>query len=80
MAIITLPLEENQLIDLARQLSPDGKRALLRVLLPDLTSFEDLVEYGRERIQAVAQARNVQWLDLTEVEREQFMEQLLHEL
>jgi len=79
MAIITLPLEEKQIVDLVHQLSPDGKRAVLRVLLRDIESFEDLLEYGHARIEAVAQARNVQWHNLTEAEREQFIDQLLHE-
>lgn len=40
---IFLPLDESQVITLARQLTPAGKRAPLRTLLPDLDELDRLV-------------------------------------
>lgn len=79
MAEVMLPLNESQVIELTRQLSPEGKRAVLRSLVPDIDQFEGLVDYGNERIRTLAEQRGIDWDGLSEAEREQLIDTLLHE-
>ena len=59
MHTVLLPIEESHVIDLASQLSPQGKRAILLALVPHLDELEALVDYGDERIRALAAERGV---------------------
>ncbi|MFQ6057597.1 MAG: hypothetical protein ACE5MB_01795 [Anaerolineae bacterium] len=79
MADVMLPVHESQVIELARQLSPEGRRAVLRALIPDLDQFEALVDYGDERIRALCAERGIDWDSLSEEKREQLIDDLLHE-
>jgi hypothetical protein len=79
MAEVMLPLHESQVVELARQLSPEGKRAVLRTLIPDLDQFEVLVDYGNVRIRALCGQRGINWDSLSEAERERLIDDLLHE-
>lgn len=79
MAEVMLPVREPQVIELVRQLSPEGKRTVLQVLIPDLDQFEALVEYGDERIRALCAQRGIDWGDLSEEERQTLIDDLLHE-
>lgn len=79
MNAVMLPLRESQVIELAGQLSPQGKRALLRTLIPDLGQFERLVNYGNARMQALCRRRGIDWEQLSETERERLIDDLLHE-
>jgi hypothetical protein len=54
MSGVTLAIQEEQVVQLVQQLSPAGKRAVLRMLLPESDLFEYLLEYGRERVYTVA--------------------------
>jgi hypothetical protein len=79
MAEVMLTLRENQVLELATQLSPEGKRALLRVLIPDVGQFEELVDYGSARIRALCKRKGIDWDRLTEERRERLVDDLLHE-
>ncbi|NUQ36968.1 MAG: hypothetical protein HUU23_04065 [Caldilineales bacterium] len=79
MSDVLLSLHESQVIELVRQLSADGKRLVLKTLLPEWELFEELTDYGIERMHAVARERGVEWQSLTEPQREQFIDELLHE-
>ncbi len=79
MADVMLSLHESQVVELTRQLSPEGKRAVLRTLIPDLDQFENLVDYGNERIRILCEQRGIAWDDLSEEERERLIDDLLHE-
>ena len=76
---IFLPLDESQVIALARQLTPAGKRALLRTLLPDLDELDRLVEYGNQRIRQLAAQRGLDWETLSEDERMRLVNDLKHD-
>ena len=78
MDAVMLPLRESQVVDLARQLSPAGKRAILRALIPDPNQFEVLVDYGNERVRALCKERGISWDGLSEEERERLIDDLLH--
>ena len=78
-ATILLPLQETQMIGLARQLTPTGKRALLRALLPDMDDLDRLVDYGNQRMRVIAAQRGVDWETLADDERMQLIDELIHE-
>ena len=46
MGTVTLQVPESQVIQWVRQLSPSGKQAVLKSLIPDMDEWENLVEYG----------------------------------
>jgi hypothetical protein len=67
----TLILDDEQVLDLVRQL-PDERRAwLFRQLLQDAwPTWVELSNYGLERARAVAAARGMNWDTMTETEQE----------
>ena len=77
-ATILLPIEETQVISLARQLTQNGKHALLRALIPGMDEYERLVDTGSQRIRVV-QKRGLDWDALSEEERTQLIDDILHE-
>lgn len=79
MVEVVLPLRESQVVELIQQLSPEGKRTVLRTLISDLDQFEPLVDYGNERMRALCQQRGMDWDSLSEEERERLIDDLLHE-
>jgi hypothetical protein len=79
MAEVMLPVREPQIVELVRQLSPEGKRIVLQVLIPDLDQLEALVDYGDERIRALCAQRGIDWRTLSEEERQTLIDDLLHE-
>ena len=79
MAEVMLPLRESQVLEMVRQLSPEGKRALLRVLIPRLDELETLVDYGDARIRQLCEQRGLDWDSLSEEERERLIDELVHE-
>lgn len=78
-ATILLPLQETQLIYLAHQLTPNGKQALLRALIPGMEDLDSLVDYGTRSIRAIAAQRGIDWDALSEDERMQLVDDLKHE-
>ena len=78
MHTILLPIEESQIIKLAAQLSPQGKQAILLALVPHLTEFEALVHDGNEHIQALVTELGLDWNSMSETERENVIDDLLH--
>ena len=78
-ATVLLPLPEAQMIGLARQLTPNGKQALLRALIPDLGDLDTLVTYGDRRIRSISAQRGLDWDALSEDERMQLIDELTHE-
>ena len=79
MGTITLEVPEKQVVEWVRQLSPAAKQAVLQALIPGLSEFETLVDYGSERMRELCVKRGVNWNSLTEDERERLIDKLLHE-
>ena len=79
METITLEVPEAQVIRWIRQLSPAGKQAVLKALVPRLNELESLVDYGEQRMQALCAERGLNWDSLTEHQREQVIDSVLHE-
>lgn len=78
METVTLQVPESQLIDWIRQLSPSSKQAILRALIPNLDELEALVDSGDQRIRQICAERGIDWDSLTENQRQQLIDELLH--
>jgi len=79
MGVITLEVAESQVVEWVRQLSPVAKQSVLRALIPRLDELEALVDYGARRARALCAERGLDWDNLTEDERQQLIDELLHE-
>ncbi len=76
---VTLTVPESQVIEWVRQLSPKAKLDVLRTLVPELDELEALVDYGGQRMRDLTAKRGIDWDSLTENERQQLIDELLHE-
>ncbi|PKO23463.1 MAG: hypothetical protein CVU38_03925 [Chloroflexi bacterium HGW-Chloroflexi-1] len=79
MPTVSLDIPEAQMIAWVRQLSPRGKRTVLKTLIPQLDEFEALVDYGEQQMRDLCARRGLNWGQLTEDERQQLVDRLLHE-
>jgi hypothetical protein len=79
MGTITLEIPESQVVEWVQQLSPVAKQAVLKALVPRLDELEALVDYGSQRVRALCAERGLDWDALTEDERQQLIDELLHE-
>jgi hypothetical protein len=52
---------------------------VLRALVPRLGAFEALLDYGEQRAHALARERGLDWKMMSEHERDEFIDRLLHE-
>ena len=78
-ATLLLPIPEQQIIGLARQMTPNGKQTLLRTLIPGMDEVDRLLTYGDQRIRAIAVQRGIEWDALGEDERMQMIDAIKHE-
>ena len=78
MGTITLQVPESQVIEWVRHLSPSGKQAVLRSLIPDMDQWETLVTYGEQRARTLCAERGVNWDALSDDERQKWVDELLH--
>ncbi len=75
-----LKLSEDQVVELTRQLSPQGRRKVLQTLIAvDTSRFEQIVDYGEAKIREICLAKGVNWDALSDDERQQLVDDLLHE-
>jgi hypothetical protein len=79
METVILSVPESQVIEWVRQLSPKAKQDALRALVPDLDRLDVLVDYGIRRMQQLCAERGIDWNSLTEDERQQLVDNMLHE-
>ena len=79
METITLTVPESQVLEWIRQLSPQAKQDALRILLPDLDRLDALVDYGSQRMRQLCAERGIDWDNLTDEERQQVVDDLLHQ-
>lgn len=75
----TIDVNDEQILRCLDQLSPEGKQAALRKLLGGLNRFDRLIEQNREKLEALCRSRGVDFSKLTENQREQFVDEILHE-
>ena len=60
-------------------LSPAGRRAAIRRLLPSTEWLAGVIAENRPRIEAVARARGLDWVALSDEQREQLVDDILHD-
>lgn len=76
----TLKLTQKQILRLVQQLSPIQQEAVFKLLLARRRSeWGELSRYGQEKARQVAVQRGRNWDAMTEEEREQFVDDLVHE-
>jgi len=79
MTQVTVQVSEAQIVRMVRNLSPEGKRAVLKALIPRLDQSEQLVDYGESRSRLLAAERGLDWDAMSEDERKTLVDELLHE-
>ena len=78
METVTLTVPESQLIEWVQQLPPKSKHAVLQALIPGLDELNRLVDYGDQRMRQLCAERGIDWDTLSEDERRQLVDELLH--
>ena len=73
-----IEVTDEQILGCLDQLSPAARRAALAKLIGGMDRLDRLVERNRQKIEAVCRARGLDFARLTEVERETFVDDLLH--
>ena len=74
-----IDVPEEQIIQSLDDLSPQARREALRRLLPQAAYLERALERNRPRIEALARDRGLDWNSLSEEQREQLVDEILHE-
>jgi hypothetical protein len=78
--MVTLTLSDKQVVELVKQLPPESKQAVLDALIGERGQWWDLiVTQGEEKLRALATQRGLDWDKMPEIEREEFVDNLLHE-
>jgi len=78
--MVTLTLSNDQVIELIKQLPPDGKKAALNALETDVNLWWEIrLAQGENQLQRLAAERGSNWAGMSEDERERFIDELLHE-
>lgn len=75
----TIEVNDEQILRCLDQLSPEVKKAVLQKLLTGLERLDRLVDQNREQLEALCRSRGVDFGRLTEEEREQLVDEILHE-
>ncbi|MEK0180335.1 MAG: hypothetical protein EAZ78_05595 [Oscillatoriales cyanobacterium] len=80
MPRLTFTLTDEQVIELAQKLPDRKKHELLKLLLMQpWESWAKLTHDGPEKARQAAAQRGKDWDGMTEDEREEFIDELLHE-
>ena len=76
----TLTVSVEQVASLVRDLPPENKREVLFTLATGgRAAREARIDANARRLQLLASARGLNWDELTEEQRERFVDDLLHE-
>ncbi len=75
--MVTLTLTDEQVMEIVKQLPADRQDALLKYLLS--RRWDELTAYGEERARQVANERGRDWDAMTDQERLDFVDDLVHE-
>jgi len=78
--MVTLTLSDQQIVDLVKQLPPMAKQTVLDVLLAEREAWWDMtLAKGEEKLRKLARQRGLDWNKMSEDERDNFIDDLLHE-
>jgi len=76
----SLEITNEQVVELVRRLPPDEKRAALLALAEGAASRrEERMAYAESRLRRLSAERGLEWEAMTEQEREDFVDDLVHE-
>jgi hypothetical protein len=76
----TLELSDEQVLGLVKQLPRERQDLLFERLATNCwPEWEELSRYGQERARAVTASRGLNWDEMTEEQREDFVNDLMHE-
>ena len=77
---LTLKLTTEQVIDFIQQIPPEEKIAVLTTLAEQAhAEHAEQIKYGEAKIQKISAARGLDWDAMTEEERIDFINDLVHE-
>ena len=75
-----LNLSEAQVVELVKQLPPHQQRgALLALAEAAAAPREERMRYAEEQLRRVAADRGLDWTNMTDEERERFVDDVVHE-
>ena len=76
-----LMLSNDQVVEIVRQLPMERQAEIFQfLLLQQWGQWESLSRYGTDRVRLVAQERGLNWNVMSEVEREEFIDNVVHEV
>lgn len=76
----TLQVTDQQVVEMFKQLPPEQAQAVFELLLAQWwPHWADGSSYAEERARVTAAARGRDWRTMTEAEREDFVDELVHE-
>ena len=77
---LTIELTTQQLIDVIQQMPPQEKRAILIALAEKTEAgHKERMEYAESQVRHLCATRGLNWDTMTETEREDFIDALVHE-
>ncbi|MBP86167.1 MAG: hypothetical protein CMJ64_05545 [Planctomycetaceae bacterium] len=74
-----IEVPEEQILDSLDQLSAEGRREAMKRLLPSAAYVQRAIERHAARIKELARQRGLDWDALSEQQREQLVDEILHE-
>ena len=78
--MVTLTLSDQQIVDLVKQLPPISKQTVLDALIAERELWWDMtLSKNEEKLRKLASQRGLDWNRMSDDERENFVDDLLHE-
>jgi hypothetical protein len=78
--MVTLALSDQQIVDLVKQLPPISRQTVLDALIAERELWWDMtLSKGEEKLRKLATQHGLDWNGMSENEREDFVNDLLHE-
>lgn len=75
-----IELTTEQVLELVRQLPPEGRRTAIMALASDGTgNRQQRLHYAEEQLRRLCSDRSLDWDRMSEDEREAFIDDLMHE-
>jgi hypothetical protein len=75
-----LTLSNEQVVELVKQLPQEQKTEIFRFLLiSQWQQWQDLSNYGADKVRLAARQRGYDWEKMTEDEKENFIDAVVHE-
>jgi hypothetical protein len=76
----SLTLSNEQVVELVKQLPQEQKIEIFRfLLLSQWKQWQDLSSYGADKVKLAAEERGYDWKKMSEEEREEFIDLVVHE-